>query len=311
MKKDQRKIVFMGTPYFARNLLASLITDQYHISAVVTQPDKPVGRKRVYEKPPVKLLAEENDVPVYQPLKIKEDYQFMIDLNPDLIITCAYGQLIPKEILDNFLCINVHASLLPKLRGGAPMHRAIMNGDQETGITLMKMAQKMDAGDIIVQEKVVVENTDTVGSLQEKLIICAIKMMKEYLPLILDDKVVYTTQEHEKATFGYNINKEEEYVSFDQAYQVVYDHIRALIPWPIAYGVIDGIKIRFHSVRSTVIKTNEANGTLIGLYEDNLAIAVDHRLLLIKDLQVEGRNVMSAKDFMNGKGKSLIHKQFM
>ncbi len=311
MKKDQRKIVFMGTPYFAKNLLASLITDQYHIIAVVTQPDKPVGRKRIYEKPPVKLLAEENRIPVYQPLKIKEEYQFMIELNPDLIITCAYGQLIPKAILDNFLCINVHASLLPKLRGGAPMHRAIMNGEQETGITLMKMAQKMDAGDIIVQEKVMIENTDTVGSLQEKLIICAIKMMKEYLPLILDDKVVYTTQEHEKATFGYNINKEEEYVSFDQAYQVVYDHIRALIPWPIAYGVIEGIKIRFHSVISTDIKTNEANGTLMGLHEDNLAIAVDHRLLLIKDLQVEGRNVMSAKDFMNGKGKSLIHKQFM
>ncbi|MEA5026548.1 MAG: methionyl-tRNA formyltransferase [Erysipelotrichaceae bacterium] len=300
----------MGTPYFAQVVLRSLINEGYKIIAVVTQPDKPVGRKHQLEQSPVKELARQSQLPVFQPLKIREDYQFIIDINPDLIITCAYGQIIPSVIISNYLCINIHASLLPELRGGAPMHRAIMNGRQQTGITLMKMAKKMDDGDIIIQESVDITLEDTVSSLQEKLIDCACRMLEKNLPLIVEDRIPSHPQDHSLATFGYNISKDDEFISFQRPYMTVYNHIRALISWPIGYGIIKDQKIKLHGVCYSDLPTDEPDGTLIGLVDNQIQIAVEHRIIGITQLQVEGRNIVSATDFMNGLGKQLINQRF-
>lgn len=164
------KVIFMGTPDFSVNVLNSLI-DNTNVIGVVTQPDKLAGRKQVLTQPAVKKVALENNIKVIQPTKIREEYQSIIDLNPDIIITCAYGQFLPKEILDypKYGCINVHASLLPKLRGGAPIHKAIIDGYTTTGITIMYMGLKMDNGDIISQKSIEIEETDNVGTLHDKL----------------------------------------------------------------------------------------------------------------------------------------------
>jgi len=300
----------MGTPYFAQEVLETLIREKYDIIAVVTQPDKPVGRKLIMEKSPVKLIAEKHQIPVIQPIKIRTDYQEILALKPDIIITCAYGQIIPEILLNTFLCVNIHASLLPKLRGGAPMHRAIMNGLDKTGITIQRMAKKMDAGDMIAQNEVVITADDTVGTLQAKLIISACNLIKEYLPLILDKKVVYISQDESLVTFGYNINKEEEFISFKDHYAVVYDHIRSLIPWPVGYGIVDGVKIKLHRVHISQETSDLADGYIIGLIDNALAVVVENRLLLIDELQLEGRNKITAKDFVNGNGKKMIDKLF-
>lgn len=307
---NEIKIVYMGTPYFAQEVLETLIREKYDIIAVVTQPDKPVGRKLIMEKSPVKLIAEKHQIPVIQPIKIRTDYQEILALKPDIIITCAYGQIIPEILLNTFLCVNIHASLLPKLRGGAPMHRAIMNGLDKTGITIQRMAKKMDAGDMIAQNEVVITADDTVGTLQAKLIISACNLIKEYLPLILDKKVVYISQDESLVTFGYNINKEEEFISFKDHYAVVYDHIRSLIPWPVGYGIVDGVKIKLHRVHISQETSDLADGYIIGLIDNALAVVVENRLLLIDELQLEGRNKITAKDFVNGNGKKMIDKLF-
>ncbi len=311
MKNNAKKILFMGTPYFAEKILTFLLVSGYNVAAVISQPDKLVGRKQVLEMTPVKKVAVEYNLIVFQPFKIKEEYQFIDEIKPDIILTCAYGQIIPKALIEKYLCINIHASLLPKLRGGAPMHRAIINGDDKTGVTIMRMAQKMDAGAIIKQKEVVIEKHDNVATLQEKLIICAQELLQDVLPDLFLGMINEIEQDESQVTFGYNINKDEEFISFDRDYLSVYNHIRGLIPWPIGYGIIDNVKIRFHEVMLSQEETPHQNGTLVGINNGALAIAVENRLLLIKKLQVEGRNIISAKDFINGQGKNLINKRFM
>src|SRR5699024_10141511 len=166
-----KKIVFMGTPDFSVPILQKLIQSEYEIILVVTQPDRPKGRKKVITPPPVKVEAEKNNIAVFQPEKIKNDYQRILDQQPDLIVTAVYWQILPKELLETpkYGCINVHASLLPELRGGAPIDYAILEGKKETGITIMYMVEKLDEGDIISQEAVTIEADDNVGTLHDKL----------------------------------------------------------------------------------------------------------------------------------------------
>ena len=186
IKKDL-KIVFMGTPDFSVPVLKALI-DNYKVKAVVTQPDKQVGRNGKLAKPPIKVLAEENNILVLQLKKVREEYQEIVDLEPDLIVTCAYGQILPKELLDSprLGCINVHASLLPKLRGGAPIHRAILNGYTKTGITIMYMAPGMDDGDIIAQEEIDITDLDTASTLHDKLSKLGSELLIKTLPSIIE-----------------------------------------------------------------------------------------------------------------------------
>ncbi len=298
----------MGTPNFAKEVLQTLIENEYEIIAVVTQPDKPVGRKQILTPSEVKVLAIENNIPVIQPVKIRNEYQQILDLKPEMIITCAYGQIIPNAILDYCLCINVHGSLLPKYRGGAPMQRAILNGDKETGITIMTMSDKMDAGDIILQDSVTIEESDTLKTVEEKMIKCACPLLLKTLEDIEKGTAVFTKQNEDEIVFAPIIKKEEELLSFEnENYDNLYNHIRALIDAPYAYGITcDNLKLKICAIRKSQETTEEKDGTIIGLIDKGIAVAKDKKILLLDEVLLEGKNKNTAKEFLNGAGRKYI-----
>ncbi|MEG1463172.1 MAG: methionyl-tRNA formyltransferase, partial [Anaerorhabdus sp.] len=213
---DKPRIIFMGTPQFSCGILETLVEMGENVVAVVTQPDKKVGRKQEIQETPIKIKAKEYGIPVLQPIKIKESIEDVLAFKPDLIVTAAYGQLIPDAILEapKYRCINVHASLLPKYRGGAPIHMAIINGEKETGITIMYMEKKMDSGDILTQRALPIEIEDTTSDLFEKLELVGKELLKETLPKLLNGEITPISQNEDDVTFAWNISKEQEFISF-------------------------------------------------------------------------------------------------
>ena len=300
---DER-IVFMGTPEFGAAILQELLDEKRNVVGVVTQPDKLVGRKRELTFSPVKKLALEHDIPVIQPVKIRNEYDEVLQLKPDMIITCAYGQIIPKILLDcpELGCVNVHASLLPALRGGAPIQHSIIDGYEKTGITVMEMAEKMDAGDIISQKEVKIEENDTYGSLHDRLITAAVELLRETMPQLLAHSYVPIPQKEEEVTFGYNISKEEEKIDLSAGYRKVYDHIRGLIPQPCGYIMVKGHKVKIWACAMSD-KIMEAPNGYMTYVDGALGLVVEGRILLITQLQLEGKNRMGIKEFRNGAGR--------
>lgn len=287
----------MGTPEFAARVLESVIDN---VVLVVTQPDKINGRNNKTDFSPVKKLAQENNLPLFQSSNIKLDYQKVIDANPDLILTCAYGQIIPEVLLKfpKFKCVNVHASLLPALRGGAPIHKAIIYGHKETGITLMHMAKKMDAGDILWQEAIPIDFTDTALTLHDKLIEVAIRMLKTHLPKIFTGKAIPKPQEHLKATYAFNISREEELIDWHQDALTVYNQIRGLYSWPLAYTRLEDKVLKIHSAE--IVESNVSVKPGVILCPKQLIVKTKDKAIRILTLQPAGKKVMSAKDFING-----------
>lgn len=305
------RIVFMGTPLFACDILKSLVEEGYNVVAVVSQPDKKIGRKQEVVMTPVKALATSYGIPVVQPIKIKTDYEEVLAYQPDLIVTCAYGQIVPKALLDapKFGCINVHASLLPKLRGGAPIHKSIIFGEKETGISIMRMVEKMDAGAYMMQEAVLIEEQDTTGTLHDKLKALGAQMIKKAVPLIIEKKAIFTEQDESQVTYAWNVSKEEEKIVLDNDLQTVYNQIRGLIPWPVGYILLDGKKCKLWSVRKEVKEHQEPIGKIS--FKDHVYIAVQGGYIIVDELQLEGKTKVSAKDFMNGAGKKYNHEVAM
>lgn len=301
------KIVFMGTPIFATAILKQLIKDNYDVVGVVSQPDKKVGRKQEIRMTPVKECAIENNIEVYQPISIKEGLPKIQEWNPDLIVTCAYGQMIPSEILNypKYGSLNVHASLLPKLRGGAPIHKAIIYGENETGVSIMRMVAKMDAGDYMLQKKVTIDMKDTTATLHDKLMDCGSEAISEAIPLLVNDKAVFIKQEEEQATFAYNISKEEEKINPEDDVLNVYNHIRGLISWPIGYIVINNKKIKLHEISLADKSTKHKVGRL---FVDNkrLYLQCSNGTIELLYVQLEGKQKCSALDFINGAGRNYI-----
>mgnify|MGYP003182602078 FL=1 len=296
------KVVFMGTPEFAVPILKLLI-DEYDVVGVVTQPDRMVGRKRIITPPPVKELALEHNIKVFQPLKIKENYQEILALSPDLIVTCAYGQILPEEILHfpKYGCINVHASLLPKLRGGAPIHHAIIDGYKETGITIMYMSKKMDQGDILTQVKTPILDDDTLGSLHYKLSEMAKDLLKSTIPLLIEDKIIPLKQNEEEATYGYNISREEERIDFTKSIEEVDRQVRGLNPVPGAYTTLNGKILKIYDVRfGDRYYPNTEDGTIVDFHHDGFSVVCGKKELVITDMALEGKRRCAAKDFLNG-----------
>ncbi|MDE6195991.1 MAG: methionyl-tRNA formyltransferase [Erysipelotrichaceae bacterium] len=310
---EKIKVIFMGTPQFACSILQQLIDDQYTILAVVSQPDKKVGRKQIIQQTPVKKLACQYNIPVLQPISIQKEYDQIIAMQPDLIVTCAYGQFIPEVVLQapTYGSINVHASLLPKLRGGAPIHKAIIYGYKESGISIMRMIKKMDAGAVMSQVKVPIEITDTAGDLHDKLMVAGAKLLSESIPLIINQSAQFVEQVEEEATFAYNISKEEEFIHFLRPLDEVYNHVRGLIPFPSGYGIINGKKIKFHKVCKKEAQHQYCAGTFIGMMDDAIAIACQGGFLLVYELQMEGKTKVDAKSFYNGSGKQFIDHIFL
>jgi methionyl-tRNA formyltransferase len=308
------KVIFMGTPEFSVNVLNSLIFNT-NVIAVVTKPDKLVGRKQVLTESATKKVALENNIKVIQPTKIRNEYQSIIDLNPDIIITCAYGGFLPKEILDypKYGCINVHASLLPKLRGGAPIHRAIIDGYTTTGITIMYMGLKMDNGDIISQKSIEIEKTDNVGTLHDKLSLLGAELLIETLPNIISGQINRIVQNEEEVTFGYNISREDEHIDFNKTKIEVFNQIRGLNPWPVSYAILDDEEIKIYEVIiGEDIYKEKSNGEIVKIYKYGIGIKVSDGEIILKTIKPSGNKKMSVKDYLNGlkEKNNLIGKVF-
>lgn len=304
------KIVFMGTPDFSVPVLKRLVHDGYDVIAVVTQPDRPVGRKRVLTPPPVKVEAMEQGIPVYQPEKIRqqEELEKILALNPDLIVTAAFGQILPKKLLDapKHGCINVHASLLPELRGGAPIHYAIIQGKEKTGISIMYMVEKLDAGDILAQAEVSVSDTDTVGTLHEKMSATGADLLSETIPKLLTGEIEPIPQNDEEATFAWNIKREQEKIDWTKSGTEIYNQIRGMNPWPVAYTMMDGAVLKIWAAEKTAYAGSNEPGTIVKLEEDGMIVAAgDNTAIKITELQSAGKKKMDAKQFLLGAGSSI------
>lgn len=297
-----KKLIFMGTPDFSVPVLEGLIKN-YNVILVVSQPDRKVGRKQEIVYPPVKTIALKHNIPVFQPEVIKDSYEKILSLNPDIIITCAYGQIIPKEILDcpKYGCINVHASLLPKLRGGAPIHKAIIDGYKKTGITIMYMDEKMDSGDIIVQRECDILDTDTVLELHDRLSIIGKELLLDCLPTIFDGSLDRKKQDESLVTYAYNIKREEEYLDFRKSSLQLYNQIRGLSPFPGSSCIIDGKEFKIYFAKVGNIKTNDKiPGEILHIYKDGIGIATRDFELILLDIKPFGKKRMLASSFING-----------
>ena len=307
--EKELQIVFMGTPEFAVPVLQGLL-DNYKVRAVVTQPDRK-GNHNQINISPIKKLANDNTILVLQPEKIKEDYQEIINLKPDIIITCAYGQIIPRELLEcpRLGCINVHASLLPKLRGGAPIHKAIIEGYKKTGITIMYMNTKMDEGDIITQEEIDILDNDTASSLHNKLSLLGRDLLLKTLPSIIDGTNSRTKQDSSQATYAFNIKKEEEKLNFYKTARQVYNQIRGLNSWPGAYCIFEGKILKVWESYITENYPVGFNGEITAIYNDGIGVKVSNGEVVFKVVQPEGKNKMDAISFINGlRDKNIVGK---
>ena len=308
------RMIFMGTPDFAVNVLQGLI-DHYRedIVGVVSQPDKLVGRHQVLTNTPIKELALKYNIPVLQPEKIRKDYQAVLDLKPDIIITCAYGQIIPSAILDapRLGCINVHASLLPKLRGGAPIHKAIIDGYDVTGVTIMYMDPSMDTGDMISKVEVPILDSDNLETLHDKLSVAGTKLLLETLPSILDGTNSREKQNEEEATFAYNIKREEEHIDFHKTSREVFNLIRGLCPIPGANAIFEGNEMKIYSsVISTKTYSGEC-GEIVDVTKEGIVVKTEDGSVILTEIKPFGKRRMDASSYVNGIGaKNLVGKVF-
>ena len=296
------KVIFMGTPEFSVNVLLRLI-ENTNVIAVVTKPDKRVGRKQVLSESAIKKVALDNGIEVIQPTRIRDEYFNIIALQPDIIITCAYGQFLPKEILyyPKYGCINVHASLLPKLRGGAPIHKSIIDGYSKTGITIMHMGEKMDNGDIISQRSLEIEESDNVGSLHDKMSLLGAELLIDTLPDIVEGKAGRVVQNEEEVTFAYNISRKDEHVDFNRTKKEVFNHIRGLNPWPLSYARLNNDEIKLYAADiSDEVYSDKENGEIVRLYKDGIGIKVSDGEVILRSIKPSGKRKMSAKDYLNG-----------
>ncbi|MBW0761265.1 methionyl-tRNA formyltransferase [Mammaliicoccus lentus] len=297
------KIVFMGTPDFSTGVLEMLI-QEYDVIAVVTQPDRPVGRKKILTPPPVKKVALEHNIPVYQPEKLNNSSELeeIINLKPDLIVTAAFGQLLPKSLLDapKHKAINVHASLLPKYRGGAPIHYAVMNGEKKTGITIMYMAEKLDAGNIISQDEVEILENDTVGEVHDKLATLGTDLLKRTLPTIFNGTNDSIVQDDSLATFASNISREDERIDWTKDAQTIHNHIRGLSPWPVAYTTMDGKNLKLW--RSEIVENVKGEpGEIIETTKDAIIVATGSEDgVALTEIQLAGKKRVKTRDYISG-----------
>jgi methionyl-tRNA formyltransferase len=306
------RVVFMGTPDFSVPVLKRLIDEGYEVVGVVTQPDRPKGRKKELTPPPVKVEALKHGLTIIQPEKIKreEDLQPVLELKPDLVVTAAFGQILPKQLLESpkYGCINVHASLLPEYRGGAPIHQAIIDGKKETGITIMYMVEKLDAGDILTQAKVDIEEDDHVGTLHNKLSVIGAELLAHTIPNLIAGKLTPIKQDEEKVTFAPNISREKEKINWEASGKVIYDQIRGLHPWPVAYTLLNGLplKIWWANKVTTNHDSQPRPGTIVSIESDGFVVSTgDETFIKVTDLQPSGKKRLSAEQFLRGAGAEL------
>lgn len=301
------KLIFMGTPDFAATVLEGLLDDaNYDVLAVVTQPDRAVGRKKEIKMTPVKEVALAHNLPVYQPEKMSgsDEMAELMTLGADGIVTAAFGQFLPTKLLDSVdFAVNVHASLLPKYRGGAPIHYAIINGDKEAGVTIMEMVKKMDAGDMIAKASTPITDEDNVGTMFEKLAVIGRDLLLKTLPDYIAGNIKPEPQDGSKATFSPNITPEEERIDWNKSAREVFNHIRGLYPWPVAHTLLDGK--RFKIYEASLAEGQGQPGQIIEKGKETLVVATGDGAISLKTVQLAGKPRMSVMDFLNGVGRKL------
>lgn len=304
------KVIFMGTPEFAVPILEALI-DKCNVVMVVSQPDRLKDRKGNILPTSTKLVAIDNNIEVFQPNKIRDEYEKIINCDCDIIITCAYGQIIPDIILNKprLGCINVHGSLLPKYRGGAPIHWAIINGESETGITIMYMDSKMDSGDIISQRSIKIDDNDNLDSLYNKLSLLGRDLLIDTLPSIIENTNDRIKQDESLVTYGLNIKKEEERIDFNNKAIDVNNLIRGLSSIPGAYCYLDNKRLKIYKAFVLDKKSNGKIGEIIDIDKYGIIVNCKDYCIKIIDIKLEGKSRCKVKDYLNGiKKNELIGK---
>ncbi len=297
------RIVFMGTPEFAVPCLQKLIDCGHDVSGVFTQPDKPQGRKMILTPPPVKQLALQHGIPVYQPVKMKDGtaFEMLKEADPELVIVVAYGKILPKEILEfpKYGCINIHASLLPKLRGAAPIQWSVINGCEKTGVTSMQMDEGLDTGDMLLTSEIEIGENDTAGDMHDKLSVLGAEVLEKTINLLIKNELKPQKQDHEKFSYAPMLSKDLSPIDWNLTAQEVHNKIRGLSPWPSAVSVINGKKVKIH--QSVRVSDNGASAGEIVESGKRLVVSCgDGKCIEILHLQAEGKKSMSAVDFMRG-----------
>ena len=296
----------MGTPAFSVPVLDGLIDSGYDILAVVTQPDRAVGRKKEIKMTPVKEAALQHQLPVYQPEKLSGSPEMaeLMGLGADMIVTAAFGQFLPEKLLQSVKhAVNVHASLLPKYRGGAPVHYAIINGDEQAGVTIMEMVKKMDAGDMISQKAIPITDADNVGTMFDKLSMVGRELLLATLPDYLAGKLSPEPQDEDQVTFSPNIAPEAEKISWQSTARDVANQVRGMSPWPVAHTIWQGARFKLHDV--SVVDGSGRPGQVIDRTKKTLVIATEKGAVSLHIVQPAGKPKMSIQDFLNGLGKTI------
>ncbi|WP_425381034.1 methionyl-tRNA formyltransferase [Spiroplasma endosymbiont of Polydrusus pterygomalis] len=304
------KILFMGSSFFSENILKTLLTtmkNEIKVVAVVCQPDRKIGRKQDIVVLPIKQLAKAHNITIFQPEKIIDSLNDLQLLNIDVILTCAYGQFLPKAILNlpKNKCLNIHASLLPQLRGGAPIQWAIINGLVTTGITLMKMISKMDAGAIYLQGKVAISNDDTYTSLVNKLIILAQDMLIKNLLKIINNEIKEQEQDENKVTFGLNIKRSDEKINWNLSAQLISCHVRGLYNKPIAYTTLNNNIYKIHQVAISEQISDPLPGTIVAINKLGIIVATKTNNIIIKVIQPAGKKEIIAACYYGSKSNPI------
>lgn len=300
------KVIFMGTPEFSVPILQALIEDEtIEVIGVVSQPDRKVGRKQILTPPPVKQLATEHNLPVFQPEKLSgsEEMEKLIEMEADLIVTAAYGQFVPTKLLNapKHRAVNVHASLLPKYRGAAPIHYAVLNGDEKTGVTIMYMEKVMDAGDIISQREIPLTDEDDTGQLFKKLSLLGRDLLMDTLPSIFAGENDSIKQDENQVTFSPMISREQEQIDWTKTARQIFNHIRALRPAPGAYTLLDGERFKIWDAKEADAKTTKAPGTIHALDKSYLEVACgEGTVLTLKEVQPAGKKRLPVENYLTG-----------
>lgn len=307
--KDKR-VVFMGTPDFSVPVLEKLI-ENTNVILVVTKKDAYVGRKKVLTESPVAICAHEHNIEVYKPNKLKEDYEYILNKKPDIIITCAYGSIVPKVVLDypSYGCINVHASLLPKYRGASPIVASILNGEKETGITIMYMDEGIDTGNIIMSRSIEIEDNDNSLSLSNKLSLLGANLLIDTLPKIFEGENFDIPQDNEEATYVGMLKREDEHIDFNNSVENIKNQVRAFSPEPYTFINIDDTEYKISEVEIKKCDVSKI-GIIVEVNKDSFGITAKDGIVYIKRIKPSGKKEMSVKDFFNGFDKtSLLNKK--
>ncbi len=298
------RIVYMGTPDIAATVLEELLKEPYEVVLAVTQPDRPKGRGEKLAFSPVKELAIRHDIPVFQPERLRnpENIRVITDAKPDMIVVVAFGQLLPKEVLElpRYGCINVHASLLPAYRGAAPIQWAILNGETQTGVTIMYMNEGLDTGDILLCKTVEITPEETGGTLHDKLAVAGAQALLEAIPGVLDGSLKAMPQGEMTTEYAKQLTKQMGLLDFSDSAKALACRVRGLNPWPSAYTFLNGRILKIWRAQAMPSETLGECGQVVGIGSDFFDVMTGDGVLRITELQLEGKRRMTAGEFLRG-----------